>query len=242
MLKNLNEKYSPEIQQQLENENRKSWQKATDLHSLDDKTLLVQTVAQKKEREVISPRKGWGVPHDTVLQALREAQLSENYQQGKTFLISDKNMNSTTSSSSSSNLIINEKPPDIINKLGTTLKITMNEKLNSFLTPEKIATLKATNNFLLGVTLGQFDLKNTKMLRTCSEPDMTKLFEPVEEEIPKIKNNITNTKNKPEMNATNGLGTIRLAKSLEDLDKSEEKLSDSDTYSDVFIYLFIYSN
>lgn len=138
VLKNLNDEYYPKPES-----SRKSWQKATDLGELDNKTLYK---SDGSERAAPTPRKFWGQPHDSVIRGFEAANLSQ-----MTILPS-----SSESSSSAASLIGNEKP------LEKTLL--------------KLATLKSgTKNVVLGMTMGQFDPKNTKMLRTCSEPDLTAL-------------------------------------------------------------------
>ena len=110
---------------------RKSWQKVTDLTPLDNKTLIQPTILSndlKKYRPPVSPRKLWGLPHDTIIKSLN---------------------NATIISPSSSG--------------GSDFK-TRTIQIDHIFTPEKIATLKATKNLLLGVTFGQFDPKNTNVI------------------------------------------------------------------------------
>jgi hypothetical protein len=201
VLKNLNEVYTPRPES-----SRRSWQKGTDLASLDNKTILTSPPSAVKttERsdttaqieELISPRKAWDQPHKTVLEALQLADLtnsngldaaearltvrstdsgdsginsaSKQAVKGQTFVIGTRvsvsaRSGSSAASSSSSNMLMNEKPPSIIDKLDS-MEATV-RKLADIMSPEKLATMKQTNqgHFLLGVTLGQFDLKNTKV-------------------------------------------------------------------------------
>ena len=199
VLKNLNEKHSSNSQNPLLhldtnnnnkeniNSNRKSWSKETDLSQLELKTLLVQTAQQNKYvLPVVSPRKAWDLPHQTILKAFELAEISppssteshsgelknEKLKRGETFVInrkannnnskSSQELKNTSSSSGSSNLLINEKEPSIFESLDA-LEATNKTHVDLVFSPEKLATLKATKNLLLGVTLGQFDPKNTKV-------------------------------------------------------------------------------
>jgi hypothetical protein len=156
---------------------RKSWQKnGTDLASLENKPIMSQTKAgERAAEEPLSARKAWGLPHETVLEALQLADLTNSGNSdeiektskakvviapGRTFLVGKASARSG-SSSGSSNMLMNEKPPSIIDKLDS-MEATV-RKLADIITPERLATMKQTNNFLFGVTLGQFDLKNTKV-------------------------------------------------------------------------------
>lgn len=193
----------------------------------------------EKHSDAVTPRKIWDLPHQTVIKALELADLStvmpnlspeetmvlkEKLKRGETFVIDKKIFE--LKSSSNSNLLINEKPPEIINKLAT-FKNT-NNLVNLLFTPEKIATLKATKNLLLGVTFGQFDPKNTNMLRTCSEPDLVNLIDLDDD---KEKKKVDNKGSK--LNSTKGSETIRLVRSLDELDKIKDKLIETDS-SEVF--------
>ena len=141
------------------NRNRKSWQKATDLTPLDNKTLVEQTIIKndlKKYKPQASPRKVWDMPHETLLKALEMVSISSPANSSSGSGTSDKSefktgflnpkMNETIRT-----LLMNEKEPDML------------DKTKALLSPEKIATLKATKNLLLGVTFGQFDPISTKV-------------------------------------------------------------------------------
>ena len=159
---------------------------------LDNKTLLTNTDennnSNKTTEQLVSPRRAWGKPHETVLQALNQANVTDvnssnnsgslektinskddslgddrvAVKKGETFLISkNKAASSIASSSSSGSNLMNEKPPSIIDKL-ESMEATV-RKIADLISPQKLATLSRTNNFLLGVTLGQFDLRNTKV-------------------------------------------------------------------------------
>ena len=154
------------------NSNRKSWSKETDLTQLENKTLLAETdqaTARKKfSVPKVSPRKAWDLPHQTIIKCFELADISppsstnmdKNLRGGETFLI-DKKM-ATSSSSGSSNLLVNEKEPSFFEKMDA-FESTNKMHVDLIFSPEKLATLKATKNLLLGVTLGQFDQKNTKV-------------------------------------------------------------------------------
>ena len=123
---------------------RKSWQKATDLHSLDNKTLIQQTCIKNnpltKYKPPVSPRKVWDLPHETILKAFEMIAISPN------------NSSSTESEKSGiQTILMNEKEPEF-------------QRTKLVLSPEKLATLKATKNLLLGVTFGQFDPKSTNVI------------------------------------------------------------------------------
>lgn len=123
---------------------RKSWQKATDLHSLDNKTLIQQTCVKNnpltKYKPPVSPRKVWDLPHETILKAFEMIAISPN------------NSSSTESEKSRiQTILMNEKEPEF-------------QRTKLALSPEKLATLKATKNLLLGVTFGQFDPKSTNVI------------------------------------------------------------------------------
>ncbi len=141
------------------NRNRKSWQKATDLTPLDNKTLVEQTILKndlKKYKPQVSPRKVWGLPHETLLKALEMVSISSPANSSSGSGASDKSEFQTGFLNSKMNetirtLLMNEKEPEFLNKT------------KALLSPEKIATLKATKNLLLGVTFGQFDPINTKV-------------------------------------------------------------------------------
>jgi hypothetical protein len=159
------------------------------LNTLDNKTILKNT--ETNENNGISPRKAWDAPHQTVIKALELADLASEYdktllrssvdssssstslpsnsnkakvRKGLTFVINRKNASSSTisnaSSSSASNLL-SEKAPSIIDRLDsfeTTVK-----KIAHIFTLEKLATINSTKNIALGVTLGQFDIKNSNV-------------------------------------------------------------------------------
>ncbi|KAK3599924.1 hypothetical protein CHS0354_012566 [Potamilus streckersoni] len=46
---------------------------------------------------------------------------------------------------------------------------------------------KQRNGVALGLTSGSFDINNTQMLRTCSEPDLSSLFRTIAKESPQVK-------------------------------------------------------
>ena len=190
MLKNLNSKHSPNSQSLLRldpncnkeniNSNRKSWSKETDLTQLEKKTLLVQTSNTSTQNKlyshpVVSPRKAWDLPHQTIIKCFELAEISpppstkiENQlKRGETFVVNRKEksdeLKSTASSSDSSHLLMNEKEPSFFEKLDA-FESTNKTHVDLVFSPEKLATLKSTKNLLLGVTLGQFDQKNTKVL------------------------------------------------------------------------------
>ena len=192
VLRNLNEKILPQPDKDKDapNSNRKSWAKETDLTELENKTLMPQSTVKAKEaipknvdRPIISPRKAWDLPHQTIIKAFELAEISptqtipnlneadrgsadkDEYKRGETFVIKRKENSGelkSTSSSSGSNLLINEKLPALFDKIDALDK-TNKDLIGLIFSPEKIATLKATKNLLLGVTLGQFDPKNTKV-------------------------------------------------------------------------------
>ncbi|CAF0941097.1 unnamed protein product [Brachionus calyciflorus] len=243
ILKDLNENYSPR-------ENRKSWQKATDLKSLENKTLIQQTIAPSSN-EIISPRKEWGSPQITVLNALEKAKIQtsktlvpddvtilENsstitspISKSRTIIFEDdrvdsknrqnKELNLTTCSSASH--LSNEKPPELFNNMtNSSFNGTWDDVIKK-ISPDKMETLKQTKNLLLEMTLGHLDVKNKKLLRTCSVPDLLEksLKEEIDDDDEVI---IANKENK--FRETGKVGTIRLARSLDDLNKNE-KSSDS---------------
>ena len=188
---------------------RKSWQKATDINTLDSKTLLAATILQQ---QCNSPRKAWDLPHETILKAFELAQISPT----------------NTSEASKATGKLKRCDTFVVAKQSSRLQSVLNQTDNDdadivVFAPEKLATLKATKNLLLGVTLGQFDSK-TRMLRTCSEPDMTKLFEVQsdgDEEQPATEDK--------EALASIKHDTKRLVKSLEDLDQTlMTKISQTD--------------
>lgn len=123
--------------------NRKSWQKGTDLTPLNDKTLVQPTLKNNlhKYRPQVSPRKAWDLPHETILKAFELISISNS-----------ANSSGESNKSEFQTFLANEKEPDLL--FG---------KSKLLFSPEKLATLKATKNLLLGVTLGQFDSKNTKV-------------------------------------------------------------------------------
>ena len=188
MLKNLNEKQATNHQFQFHldsnkeniNSNRKSWSKETDLSQLENKTLLAETgqkttyTNKKYTRPIISPRKAWDLPHQTIIKCFELAEISppsstnmdKNLKGSETFVI-DKKSTTSSSSSASSNLLVNEKEPSFFEKMDA-LESTNKTHVDLVFSPEKLATLKATKNLLLGVTLGQFDQKNTKVKNNIS--------------------------------------------------------------------------
>ncbi len=166
VLQDLNEKiYQNESILSARN---KKWKDGTDLTPLNDKTLVNdQTIKTNKNEEILSPRKNWDLPHETVIKALELADISStnpalfeatlkpsnksNFKRGETFLI-EKNKNYEKSLSNSNDLN-KEKPPSILNNLGI-LEKTNKDIINTLLNNEKLATLGATKNLLLGITLG----------------------------------------------------------------------------------------
>jgi len=126
---------------------RKGWQKATNMDHLENKTIVQQTVHAKniKKAPQISPRKVWDLPHETIIKAFELADLSPS--------------TSVKSNESKQNM---KKCDTFVIQNGTEEE--KEHELKPLFSPEKLATLKATKNLLLGVTLGQFDLKSTKVL------------------------------------------------------------------------------
>lgn len=57
-----------------------------------------------------------------------------------------------------------ESPSSSIDDKKTAVDVEPTDENKLFFSPEKLATLKATKNLLLGVTLGQFDSKSVKVL------------------------------------------------------------------------------
>ena len=161
------------------------------------------------------------MPHETILKAFELAEISPT----------------NTGQTSKATGKLKRCETFVVTKQSSRLETVLNQTVNDdadivVFAPEKLATLKATINLLLGVTLGQFDSK-TKMLRTCSEPDMTKLFEVQSE----------GDEEQPATEAKEALTTIkhdtkRLVKSLEDLDQTlMSKISQNDKVT-FFILLF----
>ena len=156
------------------NSNRKSWSKETDLSQLENKTLLAETgqatTKKKQNIPIVSPRKAWDLPHQTIIKCFELADISppsstslgNNLKGSETFVI-DKKL-ASSSSSGSSNLLVNEKEPSFFEKMDA-FESTNKTHVDLIFSPEKLATLKATKNLLLGVTLGQFDQKNTKVCK-----------------------------------------------------------------------------
>lgn len=186
---------------------RKSWQKQTDLTSLENKTLLAQTAQNSntikpkandvdkliKLNQFNSPRKNWDSPHQTVIKALENADiallntenqpfesnsdrvdqakpLNSTLKRGQTFII-DKKTNERRVASSSDHPEANKNIVQCSN--GGNEEKTTSEKQSFDFT--NISPLRATQNIMLEITQGKFDPVNTKMLRTCSEPDLAKL-------------------------------------------------------------------
>ena len=109
---------------------------------LDNKTLVQQTMYQKtllKQQQ----RKAWDLPHETIIKAFELADLSPS---------------ATASGGGGNATTFLEK---------TTKKSVGLKRTDTFViadvSPEKLETLKATKNLLLGVTLGQFDIKSIKV-------------------------------------------------------------------------------
>ena len=177
VLQDLNDKIYQNDNSILSARNKK-WKDGTDLTPLNNKTLVNdQTIKPNKNQEILSPRKNWDLPHETVIKALELADISStntalfeatlkpsnksNFKRGETFLI-DNNKNSDKNLSNSNDLN-NEKPPSILNNLGI-LEKTNKDIINTLLNNEKLATLGATKNLLLGITLGKYDPKSTKVI------------------------------------------------------------------------------
>jgi hypothetical protein len=133
------------------------------------------------KQPILSPRKGWDLPHETIMKALELADISSTnpalfeatlkpankhgLKRGETFVVKDtedQHTNLTASNNSNRSDLNNEKPPSVLDNLGI-LEKTNRSILDVVLSPEKMATLKATKNLLLGITLGKFDPKNTKV-------------------------------------------------------------------------------
>lgn len=203
---------------------RKGWQKATNIEHLENKTICPQTLHQrtlKKAAQVVSPRKAWDLPHETIIKAFELADLSPSATQKSC------DSDSKKQTMKRCDTFVVQKQHELAEEDEEDDEVDETDK--PVFSPEKLATMKATKNLLLGVTLGQFDLKSTKMLRTCSEPDMTKLFD-VDED----KDNDKDDKSVEKSGSSKGLGstkkqestlfkstiTNRLVKSLEDLAKS----------------------
>lgn len=145
---------------------RKSWQKATNLQDLDNKTLIQQTLYQKSlKRDLVSPRKVWDLPHETIIKAFELADLSPSTTQN-----SDRSLEATKKSNLKrvNTYVIPKKDrsdssTDETDKRIKNPNIVENSNKELVFSPEKLATLKATKNLLLGVTLGQFDSKSIKV-------------------------------------------------------------------------------
>jgi hypothetical protein len=199
------------------NNNKKSWSKATNLSELDNKTLIIDSpsTSQKPDVNKISPRKAWDLPHETIIKAFSLAELCDDSTKFKTK--DGQKINRTIVINENNELLIDEQPP-------STLKNVDNLKETSFfITSEKLATMKASKNILLGVTLGQFDIQNKTLLRTCSEPDIKTLIsndDVIQDQIDQI---VVENKEEPNrFNYLNKTDTIRFAKSLDDLSKIVE--------------------
>ncbi len=146
--------------QELKNE-RKSWAEVTNLDVLENKTLVQQTLYQKtlnQKEEMISPRKAWDLPHETIIKAFELVDLSP----GAT------NSGSSFDETKNSNL---KRADTFVVEKYDVLKVPLVSREEEEakpagilgILPEKLATLKATKNLLLGVTLGQFDSKTIKV-------------------------------------------------------------------------------
>lgn len=118
---------------------RRSWSKGTSLSELENKSFV------KSGNEPATPRKFWGSPHDSVIKGFELVQISDSV---SSTLVPVAQPNSSTS----------ENTCEKLDSLEKTLK-----KINDLFTPDKLATLKATKNLILEVTLGKFDSKNTKV-------------------------------------------------------------------------------
>ena len=238
--------------------NRKSWQKETDLTPLENKTLLAQTIMPngKMKNEESAPgsaRKAWDVPHDTIIKALENAEVrllnTENkrfeetlkpltddepkfaLKRGQTFIIDKKTNRKLPVSSNHNTLLVDEKPPEILGNINSIDDVASMELI--------ISPLKQTKSIILGVTLGKFDAMNTKMLRTCSEPDLTKLMSKEDSTPREIASESPKHDPKSEVNKVDNhsnteklAGTIRCARSLDDLDKMSEDIEIIEESSD----------
>lgn len=86
----------------------------------------------------------------------------------------------------------------------------------------KMGTLKPTaKNLLLDMTMGQFDAKSAKMLRTCSVPDLSEPVASDDDKEAAQKNDKIKVVEKKMDSDELKLTTKRLFKSLEDLSKEE---------------------
>jgi len=153
-------KIKPLVNNQEFNNQRKSWSKATDLDVLENKTLVQQTMYEKtleKKEEIILPRKAWDLPHETIIKAFELADLSPQ----------TTHYNSSLDETKRSNL---KRADTFVIKKQDELKSVLNNIEKSEpsgildISPEKLATLKATKSILLGVTLGQYDSKSIKVI------------------------------------------------------------------------------
>lgn len=188
------------------------------MSELENKTLYksVESENNKESPVVVTPRKNWGQHHDSIVRGFEMANIvPTTLKQGssETFSLDDDEEAEK------------KTPRRSIEKLEPMEKTLL--KITNLFSPEKMATLKATKNLLLEVTLGQFDPKSTKMLRTCSVPDLTSLLSDDEEDDVVVGKNWnkgaremmpTKAKKKEEKKVeVNGGATFRLIKSLEDL-------------------------
>ena len=225
--------------------------------------MLAQSAMPNKIEESApnSARKAWDVPHDTIIKALENAELrllnTENQRfeetlkassssdeskvsalkRGQTFIIDKKTNRKLPVASQHNTLLVDEKPPEVLGNINSFEDVASMESI--------IAPLKQA--IMLGLTLGKFDAMNTKMLRTCSEPDLTKLMTPEEEKAPDSPKKAAETEPKDDhslnkMNTCKMTGTMRCARSLEDLNKMSEDVEivegSSDDASKVCLSLY----
>jgi hypothetical protein len=172
--------------------------------------LEQQSLAKSDEKSSYEARKVWESPHETIIKALEGVQLHETAFVSSSDSLSNKIKNETVTIEKSN---APSTPPQIDSKQ-STINLIEDEQPPSVLSSSFVKTLNEA--LLFEITSGHFDVQNVTLLRTCSEPNLNKLFTIKEEEMEKSNRNKSQAKVK---------SLESILKSIEIKTKSESKSS-----------------
>lgn len=130
---------------------RKIWQKATDLSPLNKKTLDAgQNIENNNlSKNIPCAKKYWDKPHETIVKALEKIELRETSGVPDSEIsLAPKNKNET--------FIVDAKNGEKSLYLELNLKNNVKDSIN-----QKLISDELKKNFILDLTRGKFDLKNT---------------------------------------------------------------------------------